>query len=269
MGLGCVFFREWGLRASQVKTPRKSIWKYFLWVLCRRLCTNKSGHPGFIITASIRVHCILLQLLPPVIIRQVMHTTNPLRISHFTLLLLIPKQCKVVVWQVQIQVTINGGEMCWLWFAVGLKWGQWCNAVCWGREGQGGRKFDKRHLWVWKSQPAHLVWPSWSSGASLTLVVSVLGDQTCLPGICTTPFIFSMCNSYLRFHRPPVLKRHSGIPAPAKPHQTEMETILLTCSPPGHLKCRLIWSWYYSARIRVIKVALVLILMKVKSKRGL
>lgn len=48
--------------------PRKPIWNNFLGLLRRRLC-----HPGVIITASVRAHRILRQLLLPVMISHNMH----------------------------------------------------------------------------------------------------------------------------------------------------------------------------------------------------
>lgn len=92
--------------------------------------------------------------------------------------------------------------------------------------------------------------PAGDSGASLTLV-SHGSRGRCLVcrHVCQASarplFVHSMCNSYLLFHTPPVLKRHSGIPAPAKPHQTEMLKSLCTCFP-DHFKCELMRFWHYS-----------------------
>lgn len=92
--------------------------------------------------------------------------------------------------------------------------------------------------------------PAGDSGASLTLV-SHGSRGRCLESrhVCQAsarpPLVHSMCNSYLLFHTPPILKRHSRIPAPAKLHQTEMLKIPCTCFP-DHFKCELMRFWHYS-----------------------
>lgn len=99
MDLGWLFFGS-RVSMSPMSNVQKSIYKYFLWLLCRRgLCTSNQ----VTLVSSSRLpsmRCILLQLLLLVMICQNMHIQIHYKHSHYSVLLLIPKQWKCNVQQV-------------------------------------------------------------------------------------------------------------------------------------------------------------------------
>lgn len=155
---GCFFFRGWGLSVPPMSSPQK-IHMEVLPVIPLQTCVpinqvtlvSSSQLPSECTAFS--SSCYRLSLYAKLCTHK---STTDMRISHYSLLLLIPELCRVDAWQVQIQVTVNGGKMCWPWAVLWkLVWNEVSDVMLFVEKrrvkGGGGRKYDKRHLRVWKS----------------------------------------------------------------------------------------------------------------------
>lgn len=204
-----IFFREWGLHASNVKSSENPFGNTSCdspadgCLPINQVTLVSSSHLPSERTAYSSSCCRLSWYAKLCTYK---YTTNTLRISHYSLLLIIPKLYKVDVRQVQIQVAVNVWAM---WCALQLAWNGVSDVMlCVGeRRVKGAVNMTRDTSECGRVSQVALLGLVSDGGASLTLVSHWgFGGPDIYATHQTTLFIHSLCNLYLHFQSSPALK---------------------------------------------------------------